>query len=212
MDRMRSSKTFWLLTVAGLAILTGAGVRFYLYRVANRKTDGSPLPRKETDAPFIVTAANIVEKMLELAQVKKGDLVYDLGCGDGRIVIAAAKKYGCRAVGIDNNPQCVRKARENVYKNGVEALVSIRQADIFTVDFSQADVVTLYLLPDVNLKLIPQLEKLKPGARIVSHDFNLGAIKPDVSTTAYDAEDRQDHFLFMWVAPLKKETAAGRAK
>jgi SAM-dependent methyltransferase len=205
MNRISSSKTLWFLTVAGLAILVGAGVRFGLYRfVVDREPDRSPVDLSNVNAPFITTAENIVEKMLELAQVKKTDLVYDLGCGDGRIVVAAAKKYGCRAVGIDYDPKCVKLARENAKKNGVESLVTIRRDDIFNVDFSDADVVTLYLFPGQNEKLIPLLQKLKPGSRIVSHDFKLGTIKPDISTTARDPEDRQNHFVFLWTTPLPK--------
>ena len=108
------------------------------------------------------TPQPVVDKMLELAEVKKGDVVYDLGCGDGRIVVTAAKKYGVKAVGFDINPERIKEARENVKANHVEKLVTIKQADIFTLDLREASVVTLYLLPSLNVKLMPQLEKLKP--------------------------------------------------
>jgi SAM-dependent methyltransferase len=181
-------------------------MRFFLYqRAAERKTDSSPLPQPVVDAPFITTPDDIVDKMLELAQVGKDDLVYDLGCGDGRIVVAAAKKYGCRAVGFDIDPERVQESLDNVRKNQVEHLVTIQQEDIFDLELNKADVVTLYLLPGMNLKLIPQLEKLKPGARIVSHDFDLGSIQPDKILRLFCQEDAHQHVLYLWVAPLRKK-------
>ena len=109
--------------------------------------------------------------MVEMAQIKKGDVVYDLGCGDGRIVVTAAKKYGVKAIGFDIDPERVKDSNENVKKNKVENLVTIEEKDIFELDLRPASVVTLYLLPELNVKLMPQLAKLKPGSRIVSHDF-----------------------------------------
>ncbi|MHC4521667.1 MAG: SAM-dependent methyltransferase, partial [Planctomycetota bacterium] len=140
-------------------------------------------PARKPDVVFVPTPEEAVEKMLELAQVKKDDLLYDLGCGDGRIVVTAAKTYGCRAVGYDISPKRVRESRENVEQNDVGDLVSIEQRDIFTLDLSDANVVTLYLLPSLNVKLIPQLEKLKPGSRIVSHDFDMQGVTPDEVVT-----------------------------
>jgi ribosomal protein L11 methylase PrmA len=141
--------------------------------------------------------------MLELAKVKKGDVVYDLGCGDGRIVVTAAKKYGCKAVGFDIDPERIKESRENVKKNKVEDLVQIRQKDIFTLDLSKANVVTLYLLPRLNVKLIPQLEKMKPGSRIVSHAFDMAGVKPDTTETV--TVDGSEHTIYLWTVPLKKE-------
>src|SRR5204863_6551285 len=112
------------------------------------------------DVPYVPTPQGVVDRMLETAKVKKTDVVYDLGCGDGRIVVTAAKKYGCKAVGIDLDPQRVGEARDNVARQGVEHLVTVRQGDIFRLDLSRATVVTLFLLPDVNVRLIPQLERL----------------------------------------------------
>jgi cyclopropane fatty-acyl-phospholipid synthase-like methyltransferase len=160
---------------------------------------------RKPDIFFLPTPPEVVEKMLELAQVKKGDLVYDLGCGDGRIVIAAAKKYGCRAVGYDIDPNRVRESRKNVDANNVGDLVSIEQADIFTLDLSKADVITLYLLPDLNVKLIPQLEKLKPGSRIVSHDFDMKGVTPDKVVTVNSDSGSGEHTVYLWTTPLKKE-------
>src|SRR5207248_1932134 len=135
--------------------------------------------KKDPDVIFVPTPQPVVDRMLELAGVKKGDVVYDLGCGDGRIVVTAAKKYGAKATGFDIDPERIKESNENVKKNGVEKLVQIKDQDIFTLDLSPANVVTLYLLPELNVRLIPQLEKLKPGSRIVSHSFAMEGVKPD---------------------------------
>ena len=162
-------------------------------------------PRKP-DVVYVPTPQKVVDKMLELAQVTSDDLVYDLGCGDGRIVVTAAKKYGCKAVGYDIARKRVKEALANVKKNNVGHLVRIEQKDIFTLDLSQADVITLYLLAELNVKLIPQLEKLKPGSRIVSHDFDMKGVKPDKVITIKDKEDEYgDHTIYLWTTPLKKE-------
>jgi cyclopropane fatty-acyl-phospholipid synthase-like methyltransferase len=171
---------------------------------AGQEQDGLKHIRKP-DIFFLPTPPEVVDKMLELAQVKKGDLVYDLGCGDGRIVIAAAKKYGCRAVGYDIDPNRVRESRKNVDANNVGDLVKIEQADVFTLDLSKADVVTLYLLPSLNVKLIPQLEKLKPGSRIVSHDFDMQGVIPDKVVTVNSDSGTGEHTVYLWTTPLKKE-------
>ena len=156
------------------------------------------------DVVFIPTPQDVVDKMLELAKVKKDDLVYDLGCGDGRIVVTAAKRYGCKAVGYDIDPQRVEESLENVEKNNVGHLVRIEQKDIFTLDLSEADVITLYLLPELNVELIPQLEKLKPGSRIVSHDFGMEGVQPDKVITVNSNEDEDEHEIYLWISPLKK--------
>ena len=157
------------------------------------------------DVVYVPTPNDVVAKMLEIAQVKGTDVVYDLGCGDGRIVVTAAKKFGCTATGFDIDPQRIREARENVKKNGVEKLVSIKQQDIFKLDLSPANVVTLYLLPSLNVKLIPQLEKLKPGSRIVSHDFDMKGVKPEKTIEFTSEEDNVPHHIYFWITPLKKE-------
>ena len=156
------------------------------------------------DVIFVPTPQNVVDKMLELAKVKEDDLVYDLGCGDGRIVVTAAKKYGCKAAGFDIDPQRVKESLENVEKNNVGNLVRIQQKNIFTLDLSKADVITLYLLPELNVKLIPQLEKLKPGSRIVSHDFAMRGVKPDKVVTLTSEEDNLEHSIYLWTTPLKR--------
>src|ERR671922_917331 len=129
--------------------------------------------------PFVPTPQEVVDRMIELAGVKKGDTVYDLGSGDGRIVIAAAKK-GAKAIGFEIDGDLVTESRENIRKAGVQDAAEIRQQDILTVNLSPASVVSMYLLPDVNLKLKPNvLSQLKPGSRVVSHAFDMGEWKPD---------------------------------
>ncbi|HCO93370.1 MAG TPA: hypothetical protein DIU00_05370 [Phycisphaerales bacterium] len=157
------------------------------------------------DVVFVATPQDVVDKMLQLAEVKKDDLLYDLGCGDGRIVVTAARRYGCRAEGFDIDPRRVEESLENVRKNNVGHLVKIEQKDIFTLDLSEADVITLFLLPSLNANLIPQLEKLKPGSRIVSHSFAMGEIKPDKVVTMLSREDKSEHKIYLWITPLSKE-------
>ena len=164
------------------------------------------------DVIFVATPQDVVDKMLELAKVQKDDLVYDLGCGDGRIVVTAAKRYGCKAIGYDIDPERVKESLENVEKNNVGHLVRIEQKDIFTLDLSKANVVTLYLLPSLNVKLIPQLEKLKPGSRIVSHDFRMRGVKPDKVVKLTSSEDQDRHKIYLWTAPLKKRKQRKRAR
>src|SRR5438034_11216899 len=126
--------------------------------------------RRQPDVPYVPTTDEAVQAMLKLADVKKTDVVYDLGCGDGRIVIAAAKTYGARGVGIDINPTRIQEANENAKKAGVENLVRFEENDLFKADFKEATVVTLFLLPTINLKLRPRLtSELKPGTRVVSN-------------------------------------------
>lgn len=163
-----------------------------------------PKQIREPDVIYVPTPQNVVDKMLEMAKVKKTDLVYDLGCGDGRIVVTAAKKFGCKAVGYDINPQRIKESNENVAKNNVGDLVTIKQADIFTLNLSDANVITLYLLPNLNVKLIPQLEKLKPGSRIVSHDFNMEGVEPDQVVQIKGEDGANEHTIYLWTTPLKK--------
>jgi precorrin-6B methylase 2 len=158
---------------------------------------------KRPDVIFVPTPPEVVAKMLELAKVTKDDVVYDLGCGDGRIVVAAAK-LGAKAYGFDVDPQRIKESKENVEKNGVGNLATIEQKDIFTLDLSNVNVVTLYLLPSLNVKLIPQLEKLKPGSRIVSHDFDMRGIKPD-QVVEVTSGTGGEHTVYLWTTPLKKE-------
>ena len=156
------------------------------------------------DVVYVPTPQDVVDKMLEIAKVTKDDLLYDLGCGDGRFVVTAAKKYGCRAVGYDISPRRVRESLENVKKNNVEHLVRIEQKDIFTLDLSKADVITLFLLPSLNVKLIPQLDKLKPGSRIVSYRFGMRGVMPDQTVDFTSPRDKSQHTFYLWTTPLNK--------
>ncbi len=169
-------------------------------------------PGKVPDIEYVPTPTNVVDKMLEVAKVGKDDVLYDLGCGDGRIVATAAKKFGIKAKGFDVDPVRVKESRETVKKMGVEDLVTIEQKDIFEVDLSPATVVTLYLLPELNVRLIPQLEKLKPGSRIVSHDFDMAGVEPEKWWTVMapdhrDAKKMREHYVYIWKTPLKKAPA-----
>lgn len=155
------------------------------------------------DVVYVGSPHDVVAKMLEVAQVKKDDLLYDPGCGDGRICVAAAAKYGCKAIGFDLNPVRIRESLENVKRHGVENLVRIERKDIFTVDFSEATVVTLYLLPWMNKKLVPQLQKMKPGTRIVAHDYAIEGYPPDKSITMTSKQDAVEHYIYLWTLPLK---------
>ncbi len=165
-------------------------------------------PKRTPDSVYVGTPHDVVAKMLEVAGVKKSDIVYDPGCGDGRFVVTAAKKYGCRGVGIELNPELVREARANAVRNNVKDLVKIVEEDIYLVDMSDATVVTLYLLPGMNVRLIPQLQKLKPGSRIVAHDYRFrGRVEePDKSLTMSSKEDAVEHYIYLWTAPLKVKT------
>jgi cyclopropane fatty-acyl-phospholipid synthase-like methyltransferase len=132
------------------------------------------------EVPFVPTPPEVVDRMLEVAQVKPGDVIYDLGSGDGRIIIRAAKRYGVKGVGIEIDTELVQKARDNAFREKVDHLVEFRLQDALTVDVSPATVVTLYMLPEFNAKLRPILEKqLKPGSRVVSHDFEIQGWVPD---------------------------------
>ncbi|HLN85624.1 MAG TPA: class I SAM-dependent methyltransferase [Candidatus Limnocylindrales bacterium] len=155
--------------------------------------------------PYVPTPQEVVDRMLELAQVKKGDVVYDLGSGDGRIVVTAAKKYGVKAIGFEIDPQRIKESHENIKKAGVENLVEIRQQDIRTVDLSAANVLTMYLLPEVNLMIRPNIWKqMKPGSRIVSHDFDMADWKP-LKTEYIKDGSSWDHTLYLWQIEATKK-------
>lgn len=151
----------------------------------------------QINPPYVRTPDHVVNAMLKLAAVKASDIVYDLGCGDGRIVIAAAKEYGAHGVGIDIDPERVQEARDNAGNAGVEALVKFEVNDLFAADIHNATVVALYLLPDVNLRLRPKLLKdLKPGTRVVSHDFHMGDWKPEKHELVDAASN-----IYLWRIP-----------
>lgn len=138
------------------------------------------MPFRRPDIGFIPTPSNVLEVILQLAQLSSQDVVYDLGCGDGRILIAAAQRYGVRGVGIDIDPDRVKEATQHARVAGVDHLIQFHQQDLYETDFHEATVVILYLLPHLNLKLRPLLlAQLKPGDRILSHDFDMGDWEPD---------------------------------
>lgn len=151
-------------------------------------------PLREPDVVFVPTPQEVVDQMLKLANVGKGDVLYDLGCGDGRTVISAAK-LGARAIGIDINPVRIKESEDNAAKQGMTGKVTFRLEDLFEADFHDATVITLYLLPSLNVKLRPRLWKLKPGTRIVSHDFDMGDWKPE-KTVELDG-----HTIYFWTVP-----------
>jgi outer membrane protein assembly factor BamB len=169
----------------------------------------APRPKgpNEPDAVFVPTPQDVVERMVDVAEIRSEEIVYDLGCGDGRIVVTAAQKRGCRAVGYDIDPECVNLARENAAQHSPDHLVTIEQRDIFTLDLSEADVVMLYLSLELNERLLPQLARLKPGARIVSHAFEIPGVPPDRVVSVPSAEDHLDHKVYVWTTPLKKGPA-----
>ena len=150
----------------------------------------------DPDVPYVPTPQPVVERMLEMAEVTKSDTVYDLGSGDGRIVITAAQKYGARGVGIDIDPQRIKEARQNAKEAGVTDLVEFRQQDLFETDVSNATAVTLYLLPSVNLKLRPKLlNELEPGTPVVSHDFDMGDWEPEQTV------EMGNDTIYRWTIP-----------
>lgn len=163
-----------------------------------------PTFMRTPDVVYVGTPYDLVSAMLQLAQVKKDDLVVDLGCGDARMLVLAALKYGSHGIGYDIDPDMVRASRNNIEKNKVGNLVKIIQADIFTVDISKADVLPLYLLPEMNLKLLPQLDTLKPGSRLVMHNYDIEGIVPDRTVEVISNEDNSSHTLFLYTAPLKR--------
>jgi SAM-dependent methyltransferase len=167
--------------------------------------------RAAEEVPFITTPDNVTLAMLEMANVGKRDYVIDLGSGDGRIVITAAARFGAKGLGVELIPDLVRQSRESARRAGVEARTEFREQDLFETDLGNATVVTLYLLPEVNLQLRPRLLALNPGTRIVSHDWDMGEWKPD-QTRVLAVPDKKVGFekssrVFLWVVPARIEGA-----
>ncbi len=176
--------------------LLAAGALFVLGLVP---ACGQRAPKRQPDVHWEPTTDPVVTAMLKLAGVKKGDVVYDLGCGDGRIVIAAAKEFGARGVGIDIDPQRIAESNENAKKAGVTGMVTFREEDLFEADFRDATVVTLFLWPSLNLKLRPKLLKeLRPGTRIVSHSHDMGDWPAEKQEVVDGAR------LLLWTIPPRK--------
>ncbi|MCS3651005.1 SAM-dependent methyltransferase [Salinibacter ruber] len=197
MSRLR----FLSVVLLALGLLLGHGPRSG-YAQQTDTTEETTIPglkmppEQESDVPYVPTPKPVVDRMLELADVDETDVLYDLGSGDGRIVIRAARTHGARGVGIEIDPDLVKKARKNAKEAGVADLVEFRQGDLFEADISEATVVTLYLLPSVNQKLRPILfEQLSPGTPVVSHDFDMGRWTPDRTV------DLEGDTVYRWTIP-----------
>lgn len=183
-----------LLTFLTVAVQDAGPSLELVHRAAARVHQQAPA--RLPDVIYVPTPTDVVEAMLDAAKVSSSDIVYDLGCGDGRIVITAAKKYGARGVGIDIDPQRIKEATANAQQSGVADNVRFLQADLFETDISEASVVTLYLLASLNLKLRPKLlRELKPGTRVVSHAFDMGDWKPEQELNVHGRR------VFLWTIP-----------
>jgi hypothetical protein len=163
---------------------------------------------KDLDTPYVPTPQVVVDRMLELAQIKPGDTVIDLGSGDGRIMITAAQKYGARGFGVELNPHLVERSNEAARSAEVSDRVKFLQQDLFKTDFREADVLTLYLLPDVNIVLRPKiLSDMKPGARVVSHDYGMGLWRPEVEEIVPAPDKtvgaRKESTVYLWIVPAR---------
>jgi predicted RNA methylase len=190
----------WIIAAA---LLLGGGA---IYAGSTAFQSAAPkveAPTRAPDVVFVPTPHEVVDAMLKLAEVRDGDVLYDLGSGDGRIPIAAAKKFKVRAVGIDIDPQRIREANANAKAAGVTGEVTFRQEDLFQADFSDATVVTLYLLDSLNEKLRPKLLKeLKPGTRIVSHVFRMGDWEPE------ETQQVSGTTIYRWTIPERGQKAS----
>lgn len=198
------SRRRWLAGSASLLLTRAAPAALLLApaaRADNRSGPAlptSPDARPPLDVPYVPTQMSVVDAMLDMAKVTKSDTLYDLGCGDGRIVVRAASRFGCRGVGVDLDPERVAEANENAAKEKVTHLTRFEVGDVFRFDFSPATVVTMYLLPAVNLKLRPRLLKeLKPGTRVVSHDFDMGDWTPQETREVGRSR------VFLWTIPAR---------
>ncbi|OWK37441.1 SAM-dependent methyltransferase [Fimbriiglobus ruber] len=167
-------------------------------------------PNREPDVIFVPTPQDVVGKMLGAAKVAKDDVVADLGCGDGRIVVTAAQTFGCKAVGYDLDPECVRLSWAAVTEAAVGRLVRIEEADIFKADLSAFTVVALYLGEKLNAKLVPQLSTMKPGSRVISHIFPIPGVKPDQVFKVTSSEDDVERPVYLYTLPLTKEITGKR--
>jgi len=187
-----------------LGAAAGAGLALVPGRTPLAQALAAP---PKLDVPYVPTPQDVVDRMLALARVGRNDIVYDLGCGDGRIVVTAARQFGAHGVGIDINPERIAEAKANAKKAGVDGRVDLRVANLFDTDLAPASVVTLYLLPNINARLRPQLwQQLRVGSRVVSHAFDMGADWPPEQTV--DASGRT---IYMWTITAAQKAAAAPA-
>jgi SAM-dependent methyltransferase len=214
-------RTTVLLSLLASAVLSAGSPPAAAPGPAPAKSPAAPVagpvvPERKPDVIYVPTPRKVVEEMLRMAELKPDDVVYDLGCGDGRIVIAAAQLRGVKAVGYDIDPERVKEARANVRAAGVEHLVRIEQADVFTLDLTGASVITLYLLPQLNVRLMPQLARLRAGARILSHNFDMRGAKPvEVRHVTVEpggdgdffVDEDGNHTVYKWVVPWEPDVA-----
>ncbi len=189
---MRKLNSLWVSAVVFASMLC-------IVTTVNAQDEAAAAPVKK-DVPYVPTPQPVVDRMLEMAAVTKDDVVYDLGCGDGRMVVTAAKKYGAKGVGVDIDPQRIKESNENAKSAGVTDKVKFSIKDLFTMDFAEADVLTMYLLPDVNLRLRPKiLSDMKPGSCIVSHSFDMDDWKHD------ETDEVDSSTIYYWIVPAQVE-------
>lgn len=194
MDLLSRRRTLLTIGAAGAA---GAGL-------LPLRLLAQPVTAPALDVPYVPTPQDVVERMLQMAKVGKNDVLFDLGCGDGRIVITAAKQHGARGTGIDLDPERIGEARRNAQQAGVGSRVNFKVADLFDTDVSAASVVTLYLLPNVNTRLRPRLwQQLKVGSRVVSHAFDMGPEWPPEKTDQVDGRS-----IYYWTIKEAHKRAA----
>ncbi len=168
---------------------------------------GAKAPRRKPDVGYYPTTQDVVEHMLVLAKVTKDDHVCDLGCGDGRFVLTAAQKYGCRATGYELDPKLVEKGQQAIRDAKLETRARIIEQDIFTVDVSDVTVMMLFLLPNMNERLVPQLQKMKAGSRVMAHEFDIPGYVPDRELVWVSGQDNSEHVIYTYTIPLKKKPA-----
>lgn len=173
---------------------------FVLFSIQSCREQEPSYDELKLDVPYVPTPMLVVDEMFKLAELKEGDVLLDLGCGDGRIPITAALRYRIKGYGVDLNPERIRESRENAEEAGVDHLVKFQRQDLFETDLTQASVITMYLLPSVNIKLRPKiLNEAKPGTRIISHDFNMSEWRSDKDSMIF--EDDEAHAVYYWIVP-----------
>lgn len=202
------SRTLFLLLASTLIVALGGGQAGWAQTPEASPVQGdTAADTAEKGAPYVPTPPHVVWRMLELAEVSSDDVVYDLGSGDGRIVLAAAQRYGARGVGIEIDPELVQKARKKARQLGVADRVTFRQRDLFEVDLSDATVVMLYLWPDMNNRLRPKLKRmLDPGDRVVSHSFDIDGWAADTTVSLGTRTRGGSRTLFRWTIPDTTDT------